>query len=462
MKAMNIMKVKLLLPAVLLLLMSACTDQFLDVKPDQSLLVPQTVKDFDALMDNLSVMNQVPVYNVLATDDLYVTDAGLDGAAINFRQSYLWDPDVFSGLTMNDWNLPYQQVFYANIVLEGLEKTNGKSIPASEYDRIKGSALFYRSFAFYNLCQSFAPAYDEKTAESAPGVPLRLWSDINKRVGRGNLKSVFTQVLTDLEAAQKLLPEKVNSKSRPCKAAALALLARVTHNMEQYEAAVEYTQSALAQQSTLVDYNTLDSNAAAPLPSALLAANEVIYYTPLVNLSSLYSNQAVIADSLLYKSYRAYDLRKPVYFINRGKGVINFKGSYNGPLGGLFGGLATDELYLILAESKARTGKVEEAMAALNTLLAKRWKKDRFIPLQAADAESALRLILQERRKELLFRGIRWSDLRRLNKDPKWSVNLKRVYKGQEYTLLPGDPRYVLPIPDNEIAAGELEQNIRK
>jgi hypothetical protein len=79
----------------------------------------------------------------------------------------------------------------------------------------------------------------------------------------------------------------------------------------------------------------------------------------------------------------------------------------------------------------------------------------------AIDAEDALRKVLLERRKELVFRAIRWTDLRRLNKDPRFATTLRRVVLGQEYLLPPNDNRYVYPIPTNEIEASGVPQNPR-
>jgi hypothetical protein len=165
-------------------------------------------------------------------------------------------------------------------------------------------------------------------------------------------------------------------------------------------------------------------------------------------------------DSVLFRSYQVNDLRKTLFFADKGKGVINFKGTYSGD-NGIFSGLATDELYLIRAEAAARKGDAANALKDLNFLLIKRWKKGTFISLTAATSEEALKLVLIERRKELVMRGLRWSDLRRLNKDPRFQVTLTRTISGNKATLPPGDPRYVFPIPDEEIMNSGIEQNPR-
>ena len=119
-------------------------------------------------------------------------------------------------------------------------------------------------------------------------------------------------------------------------------------------------------------------------------------------------------------------------------------------------------MYLIRAESYARKGDTQSAMSDLNTLLSARWTSEAFTQLTATDASDALRQILLERRKELLYRGLRWTDLRRLNKNPATAVTLTRVVGMQTYTLPPGDPRYVYAIPDNVISFDPtMPQNIR-
>ncbi len=66
--------------------------------------------------------------------------------------------------------------------------------------------------------------------------------------------------------------------------------------------------------------------------------------------------------------------------------------------------------------------------------------------LIAIDAEEAKVKVLQERRKELIFRGTRWSDLRRLNLEGA-GIGLNRIINGVTYTLPPNDARWVMLIP---------------
>lgn len=93
--------------------------------------------------------------------------------------------------------------------------------------------------------------------------------------------------------------------------------------------------------------------------------------------------------------------------------------------------------------------------------MAKRWKTGSFVPLTAATAEGALRLVLAERRKEMVGRGMRWLDLRRLNGDSRFAVTLKRDIAGTVYTLPPNSPRYTFYLPDIVVKTSGLTQNRR-
>ena len=102
---------------------------------------------------------------------------------------------------------------------------------------------------------------------------------------------------------------------------------------------------------------------------------------------------------------------------------------------------------------------VQEAMDDLNRLLIKRWNAATvYVPVMAVNKQSALETILLERRKELLMRGLRWIDIKRLNKEGH-NIVQKRVVNNVVYTLPANDPRYALPIPIDIIRATGMAQN---
>lgn len=439
------------------LLIAGCTKNFLDVKPDQSLVVPTTLDDLQALLDNTNIHNiNMPSLQEASSDDYYVTAASYQSVTVPmYQNAYIWKSDIYAGSAdVNDWNGRYQQIFYANNALEGLGKLKDAATDP-RYAAIKGTALFFRAFAFFQLAQLYCKPYDPACAKNDPGIPLRTSSDINKVTGRGTVEETYTQIIGDLKTAISLLPVAVPFKTRPSLTAAQGLLARVYLSMNDYTNALQYADAALNGYSTLIDYNTLSQTATLPFSRF---NNEVIFHSTMANTSITLASRLIV-DTLLYRAYQVNDLRPKLYF-KTSAGVNTFKATYAGSTT-FFNGIATDELYLIRAECYARTGNTQQAMTDLNTLLTKRWKSGTFSALTAATAGDALKLILAERRKELIFRGLRWTDLRRLNLDPNYAITLRRNLSGQSYTLPPNDKRYVLPIPDLVIQLSGIFQNPR-
>jgi hypothetical protein len=213
--------------------------------------------------------------------------------------------------------------------------------------------------------------------------------------------------------------------------------------------------------STLTDYNTVPTGTNFPFT---VFEPEVIFQSSFLTSSTqilveLFYPRCVV-DSVLYSSYAPNDLRGRIFYRINSVGAPNIRGSYTGNFYP-FSGLATDEVYLVRAECLARAGQKDSALTDLNLLLKNRWLNDgSFAPVVAASSVAALDSILVERRKELAFRGLRWTDLRRLNKEGA-AIQLTRLLFGQTYKLLPNSPLYVLPIPPDVISLGEIQQNPR-
>jgi hypothetical protein len=230
--------------------------------------------------------------------------------------------------------------------------------------------------------------------------------------------------------------------------------------MENYPQAETYATQSLASENRLLDFNNLNPAMDYPIPAALSNNNPEVLYYAVQNYSYTFSGSTLTGvEPALYNSYANNDLRPGIYF-KPTNGIFNFKGSYTGTYE-VFGGIATDEVYLILAESQARNGKTTLAMQTLNLLLTKRFKTGQFQNLTASTPEEALSIILKERRKELVFRNIRWSDLRRLNLDPRFQKTITHTVNNTNYTLTPNSNKYTFPIPNDVIANSGITQNER-
>jgi hypothetical protein len=430
--------------------------KYLDAKPDAKLSTPSTLKDLQSLLDYYGMNSQFTGGAEIFTDNYYLKPEDWASLYREYQRNYyIWQKDDNSNV---DWSQPYTNIFTCNLVLETL---NSKTWSASEQTlskNIRGAALFFRASYFYGLAQFFAKGYDKNTATSDLGISLRLSTDFKEKSTRATVKQTYDRIITDLKEAAFLLPLNSSLKTRPTKAAAYGSLARTYLAMQDYVNANAYADSCLSLRDVLLDYNSLDSNAADPISRF---NDEVIFQAISLSVDPIAPYTCKI-DSNLYKSYSSDDLRKIICFAANSDGTHSFKGDYDGGSenwGHSFTGIVTDEQYLIKAECEARLGKTKEALNYLNALMIKRYRTGSFTSLTTTDSLVLLTLILNERRKELLFRGTRLTDLKRLNLDPGFAVTLTRELNGTYYHLAPNDSRYVALIPKIVIDFSGMNQN---
>lgn len=443
--------------------------EFLDKKPSTNLILPTTLADFQALLDYTEIFNRTGALAQLASDDYVVASFASYQSAITAteRNSYIWADDIYGGETsLVNWNNLYTQVYYANGVLDGLNKSSESTSDKGQY--LKGWALFARAYAFYDLTRNYCKAYQASSANNDLGIPLRLKPAIDYTLQRSTLQQTFDQIIGDLLIAENLLPAQRPSANlnRPSKVAVYALLSRIYLDMRNYQQSELYADKSLGLYSTIIDYNTIPKTSAFPFS---VTNDELIYNTSAsgaynFNITNAVSGTRISPD--LIALYSANDLRLLHYFTRQTDNSYVKKFGYNGLNLYPFTGLATDEQYLIKAECLARRGEIVQSMDKLNQLIIKRWNSNATVPSEpyvnivANNKEEALTMILLERRKELVWRGLRWFDLKRLNKE-NFAITITRTLNGVTYTLPPNDTKYIFPIPDDEVLLSGLQQNIR-
>ncbi len=414
--------------------------------------IPSSLDDLQAILDYYPVINTRGVNaGEVSSDDYYLTDEDWSSSNVYMRRMYLWKSDSLFAPNYNDWECAYETIYSANTVISGIDEIEKDRTNQVQWDNIKGEALFFRANTFFQIAVVWCPAYDATTARKDLGIPLRLTTNFNIASTRSNVEQTYNQIIRDLKMAIQFLPVEQVHPYRPGKAAAYGLMARVYLSMRKYNLAQLYADSCLKIDAELMDYNEIDPSITYPIPRY----NIEVLFAARITTPSIHA----AVDSNLLRTYDKNDLRKILFFKSNNDGSFKFRGSYAKSTS-LFAGVATDEIYLIKAECEARNGNVSNAMHDLNTLLIKRWEKGTFTPYSAPDQKSALRLILLERRKELLMRGLRWMDLKRLNKEG-YNIILRRKINDQVYTLAPNDLRYALPIPEDVIELSNMTQNPR-
>ena len=426
--------------------------KFLDAKPDQSIATPSTIDDLEGILNGYGTMNaRYPSAGEVASDDFYLSPADVNALIESQRSYYLWRKYANA---LADYSSPYQSVEYANVIMESLPKVSGGDMAAR--NGLMGNALFIRASCHFALAQLYAKPYNIETANTDPGIALRLTADVADKPVRFTVAENYASIIGDLRKALPLLPGSAAVKYRAGKPAVYGMMARIYLTMRDYRNAYFYADSALAGYNTLIDYNTLSASAALPFKQF---NEEVIYDARTLSASAMTQARAKV-DSTLYSSYSVSDLRKTVLYRANANSSYAFKGTYTGITGAsLFTGIATDELFLIKAECAARNGDSGTALELLNKLLVNRWKKGTYIPVTSNDQKQLLGIILSERRKELPYRTLRWSDLRRFSFEAERSKTLIRNLSGTMYTLEPNSARYVFQIDQRAVDLSGLEQN---
>lgn len=444
---------------LILSIISLDCKKFLDEKPDKALAVPKTLKDAQALLDNVSVMN-TGISSAIgegSSDNYYLTNANWETLSSEANKSiYIWGEEIIYDAYPNEWANIYRVINVANVALETVAEIQKTSSNRLEWENVKGVALFYRANSFLSLVSNWGKGYDPVKSKTDLGVPLRLSSDFNVPSVRATVFECYEQIIADLAQATELLPGNIVHVLRPSRPAAFALLARAYLSMGKFGDAGKAADSCLRYFNQLLHYKDVNRTATYPFTQF---NREVIFHT-VVALPQHLNNTRAVIDSNLYSSYDATDIRRTAFFKSNNNGTYGFKGSYNGSVI-LFDGIACDEVYLTRAECYARNGNLVDALNDLNTLLLNRYDVNTYINYSSNNQQEVINKILLERRKELLMRNIRWQDLKRLNMEPEHQVTIKRVLNSGEFILLPNDNKYALPLPGYILHLTGMPQNDR-
>jgi tetratricopeptide (TPR) repeat protein len=444
-------------PAIIFFLFTAVSSsckKYLDAKPDYSQSTPDGLADLQAILDDAEYMNKrSPSIAEAPADDYFLPEATYNSLDDPSKKIYTWNLTDYT--FPDDWASLYTQVYNANLCLESLQKIDRTDANRRQWDNVKGSALFFRAYAFLTLTWTFSRAYDNNSANSDYGIALRTSSDFNVPSTRATVEDSYRQILKDFKEALPYLPDLQPIPLRPSKVAVYGGLARTYLSMRIYDSAFTFANEALQLNDHLSDYNNVDTSSLLPFTKY---NEEVIFHSVIGQhtLSSAHPDYARI-DSTLYNSYDHNDLRKRSFFSIEGDGV-RFKGMYNDNPYLPFTGIATDEMYLTRAECEARLNKVSDALNDLNTLLEKRFVTGTFVPIAIADPSQVLDTILAERRKELVMRTLRWIDIKRLNKEGR-GITPTRMINGERFTLVPNDNKYAIPLPADIIKLTGMPQN---
>lgn len=350
------------------------------------------------------------------------------------------------------WRIAYESINNANSIIK-----YGQNSSLKNKDQFVAEALAQRALIHYDLYRFFAPAY--AVSKDALAVPYRLDSDeLLVKKPRNTVQEVITYVLDDLNRAEKMATNDVNSY-RISKTAIQALLARVYHETGDYENAIKFAKEALkdTRYDLDTDVSALENQWRQDDSNEIIfrirfdekdnGSNAAMFAIPLYSSFPYY-----VSNDLLNLYDQANDIRFDVYFESDPMGSGNYypekhvgmrTADYDNYNAGAVDIklIRVPELYLIIAESEARTG-ASDADNYLNAL-----RNARGIGDYSGDL---LTEVMNERRRELAFEGFRFTDLKRL----------EMGFTRPDGSGLPANsPRFALPIPKLEIDRSGIQQN---
>lgn len=436
-------------------------DKKLDLQPKQEIDAVTAIENEADLQSALT-----GAYALIAQGALYGTNFNLLAELLASEDYCQWR-GTFQGQrqvstkTMNSqnseatrtWLAAYRTINVTNIVLASLDKAE----TTATRDRIEGEARLIRAMLYFELIRYYAQPFNSGNPATNLGVPLVLTPTIDETSAsrtspRNTVAQVYTQILTDINAAVNLVPSNnaLNGQPRLTKAMANVVKARIHLQRGEFPEARDAANAVIAtgsftlQPSVIAPFrnrNTRESifEIQQNAQNNAGTANDGLatFYASLEGIGR--SDVRVLAPFLAL--YPAGDARRAeLYYIGSGlRPGSTQTGKWiafdqNIPLARI------SEMFLIRAECNFR----------LNTVVGDTPANDLNRVRQRANAPiiavPTLNDILLERRLELAFEGFRIHDVKRL--------------AGATGTIQFNDPRLVFPIPQREIDVNnQLVQN---
>lgn len=423
-----------------LVALSSC-HKFLDVQPTSA------VSDDQTITDKASAENAVRgSYRSLSATGYYGAtfqfDALLSGNALTYTQSGASQLQfIYHTLTADNndlktvWAAIYKVVNQANFIIAKVPDIKDATLTQAYRNQLLGEGYFIRALAYFDLARTFG------------GVQLFLEPTykVSDKLGkiRSSQADTYAQVLSDLNAAEPLLPA-TTVRDRATQKTVWALRARVELYLQQWAKAETDAGKLIADSSNyklVTPYNTFFTKTNTT-ESVFELSYSIAYPNP------MFSNWKSGGNYVPNDSVRQL-LTDPAVGGGR-SALINTSGAK--VLGVLYPqSNGTDpvyviriaELWLIRAEARAQQNHLSDALSDLNAVRARAG-----VGVSAAvSQEEVLDAVENERRVEFALEPHRWFDLVRTGR----AAAVLNVTDAR---------RYFFPIPAPERAADpSLDQN---
>jgi hypothetical protein len=440
----TIMRLRTLLPALLLVAAAAC-DSTLSTEPADRVPSERAVVDagtahaalagaYDALQSLDYYGLTVPMLGDLSADNLEHVGTYQYLGSVDRNQLQADNTAVTDA-----WVAIYDAIARANLLIDRVPGLT--DMDEEDRDQVLGEAYFLRALHYHNLVKLWGdvpmPLAPVASAEEAA------------QFTRTPKDQVYTQILADLTQAEALMTDDEQTRQASL-GAVRALRARVLLYMGDWTGALAAADAVEEMGYTLAgDFGSLFTADGDDTPEDIfrvsfspLEYNELGYYY-------LWDGRWETAPTAsLDEAFEADDARHPLT-------VEEDDGDYQGTkfpttIGGEdFHVLRLGEVVLIRAEALARLDRLGDAVTEYNKLRERAGLDPHVLDVDVTTQQDVLDAIWRERRVELALEGDRWPDLVRTGR----AAAVLGIPAARAFQLL-------YPIPQSErVTAPGLTQN---
>lgn len=411
----NRLCIKYLLGSLFVMLFLCGCEKTVEVGlPEHSVIFETVFKDqgsansaIAGMYGNLYTITNTYAYSISLLNGLLADEMIYNGTT--------WDQYKNNSLLSNEsnvaavWADSYAAIYRANAIIEGIAASD---FPGAFKDQATGEALFIRAFCHFYLVNLYGD------------VPLITTTKVqdNQLKPRTPSAQVYTQIISDLENAETLLPLAYPSganRTRVNKYAAAAMLARVYLYQNEYAKAEAKASEVIAVAGGSASVYTLLQDLATVFlvssTESIWSFDTSVYGYTWVGAQTV-PNSGVVPNYILLpgllNAFETNDKRKASWVATSGGQAYpykyhtktNVKQEYDVVL-------RLAEQYLIRAEARAQQNNLTGAQDDINLIRARAGLGN-----VSLTATNALQAIAQERRVELFSEwGHRWLDLKRTN-----------------------------------------------
>ena len=401
------------------------------------------------------------------------------------RQEPAWN--YTSTSTMGLWSSAYSAILGCNKALTAIDegKFSRDGVSDEQINNIKAENLFLRALAYFDLVRVYAQPYgyikaNGITGVEAMGVPIVLKDDLSARPSRNTVAEVYENlIIPDLVEAERLMSDSYvragvkDVVATVTKPVIQALMARVYLHHEDWQLAADYATKVIKNgRFRLLSGDRFVSMWDGSVDVAPQSGSEIIFE---VYVSQSDGSRSDLGDYLtapevaggagygdvrvsndLIDLYDATDVRLtgltktnskyPGYrWSTKFPGKNGLLAYNNVPV------LRISEMYLIRSEAIYR-GATVSGVTAIDDL-------NRVATNRNAEAYASVTLdnLFEESRKEFLFEGHIFFDMKRLQKSlVRTDYDLDPLTKNIDFPSY----RWALPIPENDILYNDnMDQN---